>query len=154
MEQGGRKSRLVSSPGIRVNNRINNTRNRQIGKLILEDITMMDKLKEKLHTGQCSLVVLHDGNINTFEGRGVRRLYNLITEEPELFLDSKLADKAIGSTAAKMMVNGGVCEVYADVISEQALNTLKDAGIKVSYEKKVDHRTFLKIWEKMGEIGD
>jgi predicted Fe-Mo cluster-binding NifX family protein len=113
---------------------------------------MMDELKEKLHTEQCSLVVLHEGNINTFDGRGVRKLYNLINDEPELFLEAKIADKAIGRTAAKMMVDGGVSEVYADVISEQALNTLEDAGIRVSYEKKVDHRTFLKIWEKLGEI--
>jgi predicted Fe-Mo cluster-binding NifX family protein len=115
---------------------------------------MMNELKEKLHTEQCTLVVLHEGNISTFDGRGVRKLYNLVNDEPELFLDAKIADKAIGRTAARMMVQGGVVEVYADVISEQAYNTLKDAGIKVSYNKKVDHQTFLKIWEKLGEPVD
>lgn len=112
---------------------------------------MMDQLKETLHTEQCSLVVLHEGNISTFTGRGVRMLYNILNDEPELLYGAKLADKAVGRTAAKAMVNGGVEEVWADVISDQAYNTLHDAGIKVSYERKVDHSTFLRIWEKMGE---
>ena len=53
-----------------------------------------------------------------------------------------------------MMVNGGVCEVYADVISEQAFSTLKNAGIKVTFDRKVDHAAFIDIWKKMGEITD
>jgi len=113
---------------------------------------MMDLLIEKLHTEQCTLVVLHEGNIRTFDGRGVRKLYNLINDEPELFHGSKLADKAIGRTAARMMVDGGVAEVYADVISEQALSVLEDADIRVTFDKKVDHARFLKIWERMGEL--
>ena len=39
---------------------------------------MMDELKDKLHSEQCSLVVLHEGNIRTFDGRGVRTLYDLM----------------------------------------------------------------------------
>ncbi|MCI6551790.1 MAG: DUF1893 domain-containing protein [Prevotella sp.] len=115
---------------------------------------MMQELIDTLHVEQCSLVVLHEGNIRKFNGRGVRKLYDILNEEPELLLDAKLADKAIGSTAARTMVEGGVHEVYADVISDQAFDLLSDAGVKVTYEKKVDHPTFLKIWEKMGEIVD
>ncbi|ALO49742.1 DUF1893 domain-containing protein [Hoylesella enoeca] len=115
---------------------------------------MMDELKDKLHSEQCSLVVLHEGNIRTFDGRGVRTLYDLMTNEPEVFLGAKLADKAVGRTAARMMVEGGVCEVYADVISEQAFSTLEDAGIKVTYNSKVNHQDFLNIWKRLGEITD
>ncbi len=85
---------------------------------------MMNELIDKLHIEQCSLVLLHEGNIRTFEGRGVRMLYNLLNE------------------------------VYADVISEEAHNRLKDAGIKVDYDKKVNHQRFLEIWKQMGEIKD
>ncbi|WP_091820738.1 DUF1893 domain-containing protein [Prevotella sp. kh1p2] len=112
---------------------------------------MMNELIDTLHTEQCSLVVLHEGNINTFNGRGVRTLYNILNDEPELLFGAKLADKAVGRTAAKAMAAGGVVEVYADVISDQAFDVLRDAGIKVNYDKKVDHPTFLKIWEKLGE---
>ena len=113
---------------------------------------MMQELIDTLHTEQCSLVVLHEGNITTYDGHGVRRLYNIINDEPELFLEAKLAVKAVGRSAALMMAEGGVAEVYADVISQQAYDVLNDAGIVVKYEKKVDHSTFLKIWQKLGEL--
>jgi|SRR3712207_3208454 len=112
---------------------------------------MMNDLIDTLHVEHCSLVLLHEGNIHQFNGRGVRTLYNLLNEEPECLLEAKLAAKAVGHTAARMMVEGGVTEVYADVISDSAYSTLQDAGIKVNYEKKVDHARFLKIWEQMGE---
>ncbi len=113
---------------------------------------MMQELIDTLHTEQCSLVILHEGNINTYDGHGVRRLYNIINEEPEQFLEAKVAVKAVGRSAARMMVEGGVAEVYADIISQQAYDVLTDANIVVNYEKKVDHSTFLKIWQKLGEL--
>ena len=113
---------------------------------------MMNDLIDMLHTEQCSLVLLHEGNIHKFNGRGARTLYNLLTEAPEALLNSKLAAKAAGRTAAKMMVDGGVSEVFVDVISEQSLSTLKDAGIKVAFGRKVNHATFIEIWKKLGEI--
>lgn len=115
---------------------------------------MMNELIETLQTEQCSMVLLHEGNMTTFEGRGVRTLYHLLNEEPELLFQSKVAIKAVGGTSARAMVEGGVVEVYADVISEQAYGILIGAHIKVEYEKKVDHQRFLKIWEQMGEIID
>ena len=43
---------------------------------------MMDVLIETLNGEDCSLVVLHEGNISTFKGRGVRTLYNILDDEP------------------------------------------------------------------------
>lgn len=112
---------------------------------------MMNELIDRLHTGPWSLVVLHDGKIRTFKGKGVRRLYNLMKDEPELFLKSKVASKAVGQSASQLLVDGGVCEVYTDYLSEQAYNTLTAAGVKISYGKKVDHERFLEIWVTLGE---
>jgi predicted Fe-Mo cluster-binding NifX family protein len=82
---------------------------------------------------------------------GIRSLYHLQQDEPEMLYHSKLAAKAVGRTAAKMMAQCDVDEVYADVISDYAYDTLKDAGIRVRYNDKVNHARFLKIWEQMGE---
>jgi len=112
---------------------------------------MMNQLKEKLHCEQCSLVILHEGKMITFSGHGVRTLYNILSEQPEVLFESKLAVKAVGRTAAKNLITGKVDEVYADFISEPAYNALKDADIKVMYGKKVSHSEFLKIWERLGE---
>lgn len=50
-----------------------------------------------------------------------------------------------------MMVEGGITEVWAEYISQQAYDLLHDAGVVVKYDHKVDHATFLDIWRKLGE---
>ncbi len=50
-----------------------------------------------------------------------------------------------------MMVEGGVVEVYAEYISQQAYDKLTEAGIKVSFDKKLEHPAFLEVWRKLGE---
>lgn len=112
---------------------------------------MMQHLIDTLHSGQDSLVILHEGRLRSFGGQGLRKLYNIAVQEPELLLGAKLADKAVGRTAARVMAEGGVAEIYADYISDQAYNLLIDANIKVRYGKKVDHATFLDIWKRLGE---
>lgn len=112
---------------------------------------MMQELIDTLHTEQCTLVVLHEGAVRTFDGHGVRRLYNLMTNEPELLFEAKMAVKAVGRSAARMMVEGGVVEVYADYISDQAYDVLHDAGIRVRYDRKLPHQQFLEVWRKMNE---
>lgn len=112
---------------------------------------MMNELIDTLHTADCTLVVLHEGQVSTFSGRGVRTLYHLLDERPELLHSAKLAIRAAGQTAAKAMVSGGVVEVWADVISQMALHTLRTAGVRVDCEREVTHEEFLRIWQRMGE---
>ncbi len=112
---------------------------------------MMQKLIDTLHIEDCNLVILHEGNITTFAGQGVRHLYNILQEQPELLLEAKLAVKAVGRSAARMMADGGVAEVWADVISQQAYDLLRDNGVVVNFDRKVTHTQFLEIWQKLGE---
>ena len=98
---------------------------------------MMQELIDTLNDKQASLVILHEGKIYSFGGHGVRHLYNLMNEKPELFLEAK--------------VDGGITEVWAEYISQQAYDLLSDAGVVVKYDHKVDHATFLDIWRKLGE---
>ena len=92
---------------------------------------MMQELIDTLNDKQASLVILHEGKIHSFGGHGVRHLYNLMND--------------------KMMVEGGITEVWAEYISQQAYDLLHDAGVVVKYDHKVDHATFLDIWRKLGE---
>lgn len=52
---------------------------------------------------------------------------------------ASIADKVIGKGAAALMIAGCVKEVYADVISEAAMELFGRYGITVSYDKKVAH---------------
>lgn len=111
----------------------------------------MQELIDTLHNEPCHLVVLHEGNIHTYEGRGLRRLYNLSQEEPELLLGAKVAAQAVGRSAARVLAEGGVREVWADYLSEQAADVLEAAHVTTHCEKKLSHQAFLDLWERLKE---
>lgn len=90
-----------------------------------------------LHRGGFSLVMMKDEYLRTFTQRGVADLYGLLTEDPSYMVDALVADKVVGKGAAALMVLGCVMEVYADVISEPALEMLQSSGIPVFYKQLV-----------------
>lgn len=92
----------------------------------------MDELINVLQSGDYSLVV-SNGDIRTYSGRGVSDLYRLLNEEPSVLAGSQVADKIVGKASAALMVLAKVKDVYAGVISEGALNLLSSAGVKTSY---------------------
>lgn len=85
-----------------------------------------------LHTGNHSLVVAN-GDVFTFDGRGVSDLFRLFEENPELLHGASIADKVVGKAAVALMVLGGVKELYADIISQLALDWLGNNGIKAKH---------------------
>lgn len=99
---------------------------------------MIDRLVEILHNGNHSLVV-DNGVIHTFDGRGVSDLYHIYSMEPEILKDASLADKVVGKGAAVLMVLGGIRQVHADVISRPALSMLEANGIAITYSKLVNN---------------
>lgn len=97
--------------------------------------TKTDDLLQILDEGKYSCVIYTDGKLRTFNKSGVRDLYDLLTTNPSVLKDARMADKIIGKGAAALMILGGVKEVTTHVISESALRLLKDANVNVSYEK-------------------
>lgn len=98
----------------------------------------MEDLIGLLHDGGYSLVVAN-GEMNTFSGRGVADLYKLLNEDPGFLRKASVADKVVGKAAAALMIVSGVKELYADVISQGALDLLQGTDTKVSYKKAVPH---------------
>lgn len=76
---------------------------------------MMEDLIRLLHGGDHSLVVAN-GNVYTFNGRGVTDLYALLREDPGFLKGASIADKVVGKAAAALMILGGVkrgvCRCY------------------------------------------
>ncbi|MCM1140087.1 MAG: DUF1893 domain-containing protein [Muribaculum sp.] len=99
---------------------------------------MIDRLVDILHSGNHSLVV-DNGEIHTFDGRGVRDLYHIYTTAPQILKGASLADKVVGKGAAALMALGGVKQIHADVISRPALTMLESDGITVTYSILVDN---------------
>lgn len=90
----------------------------------------LKKAVELLHAERCSCVVISRGKAYEFHLRGVRDLYNLLSDGRNLLEHAAIADKVVGKGAAALMITGGVDEVYADVISEPALELFKRRGMK------------------------
>lgn len=70
--------------------------------------------------------------------RGVKPLLTLLDNGDNL-CGYCAADKVIGKGAAFLYLLLGVCAVYADVISEPALNVLQGGEISVEYSDKVEY---------------
>ena len=97
-------------------------------------------LADILHGGAHSLVIAN-GTIRTFDGKGVSDLFILLQNEPEFLKGATIADKVVGKAAAALMVLGYAKEIYADVISRYAIELLESNGIATTYGKAVAHIT-------------
>lgn len=99
---------------------------------------MMDDLITILHEGNHSLVVAN-GEVCKFDGRGISDLYNLLNEDPGFLQGAEIADKVVGKGAAALMIIGGISYLYTDVISTPALDLLRQSPVKVEFGKQVDN---------------
>ena len=98
----------------------------------------MEELIKRLHTEGCSCVIANK-EIRIFRQRGVADLYYLLKHETDFIKGASIADKVVGKAAAALMILGGMNKVYADVISQPALDLLQKYHMEVSYEKVVPH---------------
>lgn len=91
----------------------------------------MEELIELLQKSGCSLVVQSaDGDVTTYNKKGVRDLIWLIDNEPQRLKGSSIADKVIGKAAAGLLTNSGVARAYAAVMSAKAVDLFNREGFK------------------------
>lgn len=93
---------------------------------------------ELLHELKCSCVIIGSGGepVVCYE-RGVKDLFGILRNSPEVLRGACLADKVVGKGAATLIAKGGVAALYADVISKPALELLKECGIPTDYGRLV-----------------
>lgn len=99
----------------------------------------MDSLIEILHSSACSCVVRNKGRVERYYNRGVKDLYTLYTTGSQLLSGADVADKVVGRAAAALMILGGVRRVYADTISQLALELFAQNNVEISYNQVVPH---------------
>ena len=91
------------------------------------------ELITQLHALQCSCIIRNNGTTRTFHERGVKDLHRLLMQEPEILSGASLADKVVGKGAAALMIVGEVAWVYADVISQAAMELFEQSRVEVQY---------------------
>ena len=95
-----------------------------------------------LHEENHSLVIrTNAGEIFSFDGRGISHLMQLLHQSPTILDRAELADKVVGKAAAALMILGGIKAVFADTISDPALQLFASTApdVNVTYNNKVEH---------------
>ena len=98
---------------------------------------MKQQLIDRLHAEGCSCVIYNNDHTHLFHKRGVQDLHQLLRTLPDTLRGAMIADKVVGKGAAVLMTAGGVRWVYADVISQSALEFLLTHNIEAEYGRVV-----------------
>ena len=102
-------------------------------------MTRIELAKQELVQGKYSCVLVQDGEvvITSFD-KGVKPLMRFY-EIRENYKSPVLADKVIGRAAAFLAALCGITEVYAEIISEEAIKVLDGYQIPVTYGRVVPY---------------
>lgn len=92
---------------------------------------MLDKARKALLDHK--LAIVYGETTQTFNERGIKMLLSIVSDTPNLLCGATVADKIVGKAAALLMVHGNVKEVYAEVISESAIDVFRRYGIPFTY---------------------
>lgn len=95
-------------------------------------ITNIDKAKQALECGNCTLAFACNESVETINKRGVAPLLEMIDKGIKL-KGYSVADKVVGKAAALLYLLLEPDEVYAKVISKYALSVFEKHNIKISY---------------------
>ena len=94
--------------------------------------------RQRLIDGGYTCVILtDDGEYTSFE-RGVKPLIECLESERS-FAGAVAADKCVGAGAAHLYVLLGVSALWANLISDSALEVLERAGIEACYGQRVPY---------------
>lgn len=86
-----------------------------------------------IRDGEATCILVNGLREYRFSERGIRTLFRLYENEPETLRGAFIADKVVGKGAAALMVLGGAASVYADTLSEPALQMLQEAGLPTTF---------------------
>lgn len=92
---------------------------------------MKQQLIQRLHDEGCSCVIYNNNQTLLFHRRGVQDIHHLLHNAPATLRGAMIADKVVGKGAAALMIAGGVEWVYAEVISQAALELFTEHNIEV-----------------------
>ncbi|MCY6371346.1 DUF1893 domain-containing protein [Clostridium ganghwense] len=96
--------------------------------------------KKHLLENNLSLVIVKDGKVVVEKNeRGIKPLFMAVLEKKDTIDGGVLADKVIGKAAAMLSVKANLKCIYTKMISENAIEVLKDNNISFEYDLKVPY---------------
>lgn len=95
-------------------------------------MTDIEKAKDIFRSGNYTCVLCKEDITHTSTAIGISPMMDFIAVGIHL-KGFSAADKIVGKAAAQLFVSAGVVEVYADVMSAQAVEIFEKHGLKFSY---------------------
>ena len=94
--------------------------------------------KTTLLENDYSIVLVKENEIvNTSRKNGLLPILDLYNNDKSILENAIVADKVIGKAAALILKEANIKELYAELISENAIELLDKTNIKYRYNKKV-----------------
>ena len=92
--------------------------------------------KEYLEKENLCIAVVRDGKlIFKSSENSIKPMYTLATEMKEDLKGASIADKVIGKGAAMLCNHIGIKQVYGQLVSDSAIDVLKESNIAYTYDK-------------------
>lgn len=111
----------------------------------MKDIDMAVGILEKENL---ALAIVKDGKvIFSSSGKGIKPLYTAVKEQKGELEGSSLADRVTGRAAAMLCAYAGIKQLRTKLISDNAINVLKETNILYEYE---EHAPYIKNHDKTG----
>lgn len=111
----------------------------------MKDIDIAVELLEK---EKLALAIVKDGKvIFTSSDKGIKPLYTAVKEQKEELENSSVADRVTGRAAAMLCAYAGVKQLKTKLISDNAVNVLKETSIIYEYD---EHAPYIKNRDKTG----
>lgn len=108
----------------------------------------IDIAKELLNDENLNLAIVKDSKIIfKSKDRGIKPLYTAINEIREELVGCSIADRVTGKAAAMLCKYGDIKELHTKLISENAINILKETTITFNYDELTP---FIKNRDKTG----
>ena len=97
------------------------------------------EVKKLLLKSSYTIIVRKNGETFTSTLKGVDPLLKLLNENPDFLKGSAVADKVIGKGAAMLLAMGKPSYVFANIISDPAIEILEKHRIPFEYYTFVPH---------------
>lgn len=97
----------------------------------------IERAIDRLNSSNLTCVMISDTDIIISSKRGVAPLLELV-DKGCILNQYSAADKVVGNGAAFLYILLGIKELFANIISKSAYQTLTEHGISVKYNELVD----------------
>jgi iron complex outermembrane receptor protein len=102
----------------------------------------MDFLSEavrRLDEDDATFVAVRDGWTFVSHDRGIAPIMKLLSGEEDALRGACVADKVIGKAAALLLCHAGIERLYAKIISEHAIEALRNQSLSYEFGRSVPY---------------